>query len=692
MDLKAIRFIKGTKVSHDYEGKLVHTHSYRDLMEKEVPSIGIPAKQNGLIIIDIDVPGHQHKHDGREWWLNFIAENDIPETYTVKTGSGGYHFYYRLPAHINLDTFSPPAMLSLGVDIKYNGWVAAPPSEGYTIQSGNVSTIADCPQDLLDEISIHIKNPTAAKEFDENTEVSTAMVDLYKPYNADQIKDLRKRLEWFQSNGHISYSEWRDGLFSLKAGLDDGEILDEFVDMWTYNRSYMEGDEHKAREIVERAEKYGSVGPGTIFGIIKNAMVREGAPTIHSPFSTQEIFDKSGVELKVRNDGSLAVEPSESNVAAILGAMFSIEDLYHDIRQDLFIYKGNVHSDSDLVNLLCPMIQSTNHGLGLQKIKRSCIAGGLDVLLAVRKIDPHKVWLNKIVWDGRPRVNNFFSRYVGAVDSEYIRAVSKNFWLSLAARGVRPGCKFDTMVVLEGHEGIMKSSLVEAIGGDYTFCPTSDKALQDLDELRKMHQSVIVELPELLGLVNQDSNKVKGFLSKSHDHIRALFARKAMKHPRGFVFIGTTNDQKYLKASMGHRRFWPVSIPESVKSVNINGIKCDREQLFAEAVHRVNEGETFYEVPAADLKEQVSSRVVQEPLFNPITQILNAMLGDWTVDEVYQRLLLGEFIPRGLNSRISIRIENAMKQNSCEEFLDPCDGVRKWRKKIKIGNTMEMFI
>ena len=468
----------------------------------------------------------------------------------------------------------------------------------------------------------------------------------------------------------------------MKAGIDEPEVLEEFVNLWTFNRSYQAGDELKAAEIVERADKYGSVGPGTIFNIVKGAMVRDGAAIPNSPLTIQQVFDRSGVQLKVGNDGNLNIEASETNVSLLLSVMYPEEDLYEDVRQDLWIFKGQVQSDTAILNLICPAIQATNGGgLGLQKVKKPVIAGGLEVLMQRRKIDPHMKWLNEIVWDGVPRIDKFFPNYLGVHDSDYVTAVSKNFWLSLAARGIRPGCKFDTLVVLEGREGIRKSSLIEAIGGEYTFCPSSDKALQDLDDLRKMHQSVIVELPELLGLVRQDSNKVKAFLSKSHDHIRALFARRAMKHPRGFVFIGTTNDTKYLDSAMGHRRFWPIKIPDSVPEINLNAVKCDREQLYAEAVQRVKNNETFFEVPRDELKSQVSARMVMDPLHSSIATIVNETLGaSWRLDEVYQRLLLGDFIPKGLTRVMATRIEKAMRLSLCEEFMDVTDGLRKWRR------------
>jgi hypothetical protein len=122
-DLRAIRVIPNTKISHDYSGDKINTFSYYDLCERGTEAVGIPARQNGLIIVDIDVPGERRKVDGRHWWTAFCQEHNIPKTYTVGTPSGGEHYYFQLPITINEILFNPPARLAEGVDLKWNGWV-----------------------------------------------------------------------------------------------------------------------------------------------------------------------------------------------------------------------------------------------------------------------------------------------------------------------------------------------------------------------------------------------------------------------------------------------------------------------------------------------------------------------------------------------------------------------------------------
>lgn len=684
-DLKAIRFLAGTKISHDYRDDKVTLFSYRDLVARNIECIGIPARQNRLIIVDVDVPGGTHKIDGREWWLNFAKENNLQPTYTVRSPSGGYHFYYSLPQWVNEVTFAPPGELAPGVDLKFNGWVGAPPSPGYDIEFGTIQDIQEAPDALMNYIADRI-NAKPVKEFEGGGNLS---IDLHRPFTDKQIDDLRGKLEWMKENATLSYSEWRDGLFSMKAGITDSNILEEFIDLWTMNKSYQPGDEHKARQIVERASVQGGVGPGTLLNIIRSAQVRANVVSTNTPFTVQEIFDRSGVEMAFCKDGSVSVIPSESNAACLIGAIHDVKDLYHDFRKDLYVFKGRPHSDVDIVNMITPMIQSPSWGLGLQKMKRSTISGGLDVLMTQRRVDPHKKYLESLEWDGVPRIEEFFIKYCYVQDREYIRLVGKKFWTALAARGLEPGCKFDSMLVLEGHEGISKSSIVEAIAGDYAYAPDRKDSFDHIDVLREMHQSVIVELPELVGILHQPAEKIKSFLSKPNDMIRDLFARKAVRNLRGFVFVGTTNSDRWLTAAAGVRRFWPIRIPETVKNINLSGIRSDRDQLFAEAVQSYRSGNSWWDIPKEMLDQEVKTRVSAEPLLGPIRDMRHRFGAGWTVHEVFEALQERGFIVRGgLTTSIISRIEAALLTIGCVSIQDPVRG-ELWMSGMPM-QTMDM--
>lgn len=664
-DLYAIRFLYDgkKKVSHDYSGKDVKMFSYRELWNNpNVPNIGLPCKQNRLVIIDIDVAGTTHQYDGREYWSKFCAEFGIPATYTVQTPSGGYHFYFFLPEAVNPDTFNPPDELAKGVDVKWNGWVGAPPTPGYSIVHGDLTQVQVCPPALMAEFS-RLRQGNAIKTFDPNA--PGAVLDLHRPYTQDQLKEIWEKIHWIQQNATISRAEWRDGIFALNAGIEDPTVLDAFLVAWSINKSYVQGDEDQARAIAAKADKHGSIGPGSIFKILNDVRIREGAPVPESPFTIQEILDRSKVHKRIAKDGSLIIETSESNAGALIGAIYDEKTLYHDVRSNHYIFKGRSVSDAELVSIFLPQLQSPAYGLGLEKFRKSTVAGGIDVLMAARRRDPHQEYLKGLCWDGTPRIETFFSRYVGAPDSAYTRQVGLNFWTALAARGLQPGCKFDSMVILEGTEGINKSSLIEAIAGQYTYAPIKREFANDLDVLRQMHQAVIVELPELIGLINQSAEFVKAFLAKPFDNIRGMWARQAMRNDRGFIIVGTTNSDRYLAGAMGIRRFWPIKIPAGTV-INLSGIKADRDQLFAEAIVKFKEGHSYWHMPKELLAPIVMEKVLEEPLMAPIREIVQGCGLTFTTTDVYRKLEMGGFISRGMTRGVAERIETCLNAMGCE--------------------------
>lgn len=676
LDLKAIRFVPNTKISHDYDGKEVDTFSYGHLIRNKIPYIGIPGRQNRLVIIDVDSAEQGgHKKDGREWWANFHKESGVPPTYTVRTRSGGWHFYFRLPEGMDPDMFSPPGQLADGVDVKYNGWVAAPPTVGYTVYWGSIADIAYVPPSLMAEFTRR-KLSGAQKEF-EHPEQHNSILNMHTPYSDEQIIELRRRIEWFQRNGTLSRDEWRDGLFSLKAGLDQRpDILEEFIVKWTTNASYQSGDEYQARDIVDRATPNGRIGPGTIYNILKGIEMRETAPIVSTSKSKEQIMDNAKVRWAQKGDGSLKISASESNAGSIVGAIFPVEELYYDIRQDQFMHQGQPISDAELVNTVTPMIQSEAYGLGIDKISKGVISQGIDILMHTRRIDPHVEYLKKLNWDGIPRIETFFPEYVGVKDNTYTRAVSRNFWVGMVARSMKPGTQFDYMVIIEGHEGIRKSSLLRAIAGDYFYAPSNSRAFKDLDELRNMHQSILVELPELVGLNGTDGRDVKNFLSMDQDSIRAPYAKKSVKKKRGFVFVGTTNEAQYLTDSMGDRRFWPLVVPRTVKCIDTDKVVKDRDQLFAEALVYYKTGKPFYEVPKQEHLQATLTRSINDPIKSIIQKFLEVSPGQETVEGIFSRLQSTGMLSGGLSYKNASRITQVLLNHRWEEM----DGY--WKKAV----------
>ncbi len=172
-------------------------------------------------------------------------------------------------------------------------------------------------------------------------------------------------------------------------------------------------------------------------------------------------------------------------------------------------------------------------------------------------------FIEQAQWDGTPRVDNLFIKYLGAEDNDYSRMITRKSLVACVARAYKPGVKYDQITVLVGSQGIGKSSILRKLagGGDLFM----DSFTMDARS-NKMQEGVrgawIIEIPELEGFYKQDMNVIKSFVSKQSDTYRPAYGREQIKVPRTCVFFATTNDGDFLRDSSGNRRFWILQCGE----------------------------------------------------------------------------------------------------------------------------------
>lgn len=217
-----------------------------------------------------------------------------------------------------------------------------------------------------------------------------------------------------------------------------------------------------------------------------------------------------------------------------------------------------------------------------------------------RKVHPVREWLKGLEWDGVLRLDKLLSRYFGAVDDDYTSAVGVKFMVAAVARVVEPGCKCDTMLILEGDQGIRKSTGVKVLAGEW-YADTG-VAVGDKDSYQSLRGVWLYEFAELAAVKGREAERVKNFLSSSVDHYRPSYGRKFRDFPRQCVFIATTNETNYLVDRTGNRRFWPVKCGVTRNTVDVEGLRADRAQLWAEAVVRYEGGEVWH-VDSSELAE-----------------------------------------------------------------------------------------
>ncbi|WP_051131397.1 virulence-associated E family protein [Pseudaminobacter salicylatoxidans] len=232
-------------------------------------------------------------------------------------------------------------------------------------------------------------------------------------------------------------------------------------------------------------------------------------------------------------------------------------------------------------------------------------------------------YLDGLVWDGSPRLDNLLRDYAGADDTEINREFGAKFLIAGVRRVKQPGVKFDTMLVFEGNQGTGKSSFAEilAVRSDW-FCGSLSLKSDDKTKAELLAGAWIVEVQEMDGIRKASTHELKRFLSTRRDKYRRAYGRDARTYPRQCVIVGSTNDQKYLFDQTGNRRFWPIR----AGTVQLDKLREDVDQLWAEAVVREAAGESIV------LSEHLWEAAAELTDMRLIEDAFAAVLGDWFAD------------------------------------------------------------
>lgn len=189
-------------------------------------------------------------------------------------------------------------------------------------------------------------------------------------------------------------------------------------------------------------------------------------------------------------------------------------------------------------------------------------------------------------WDKVPRVATLLIDYLGAEDNVYSREAIVLLLVAAVKRLYHPGCKFDNIIVIQGEQGIGKSTLISKLGGEwFSDSITISDTLDMKQAAEKLQGFWILEFAELQGMRNTAAATVRAFLSRQNDIYRASYGRRVESHPRQCVFFGTTNDSGYLTDPTGNRRFFPIVANEDNIKRNSWDIDSEvRNQIWAEVM------------------------------------------------------------------------------------------------------------
>ena len=226
---------------------------------------------------------------------------------------------------------------------------------------------------------------------------------------------------------------------------------------------------------------------------------------------------------------------------------------------------------------------------GLNAKPTTC-AAAVQHFAATRPIHPLRDHLDGLCWDGQARLEHWLIAYLGVADSPYARAVGRAWMVQAVARVYRPGCKADHALILEGPQGAFKSTACAILAIAPEFFADEIADLGSKDSAQDLRGKWIIEIGELSALRRSEVERVKAFISRTVDHYRPSYGRRSQDFPRSCVFIGTTNADTYLADETGGRRFWPVK----VGTVDVEGLRRDTAQLWAEAVCAFKAGEVWH--------------------------------------------------------------------------------------------------
>ena len=296
-------------------------------------------------------------------------------------------------------------------------------------------------------------------------------------------------------------------------------------------------------------------------------------------------------------------------------------------------------------------------------------------------------------WDGIPRLETLYIDYLGAKDSKYIRAATRKPFVAAVARIYAPGIKFDSIAVLVGPQGCGKSTIIARMGKEYYSDSLNLLDMKDKAGAEKLQGYWILELGELAGMKKADIELVKAFASRTDDIYRPSYGRTVESHPRQCVILGTTNSESgFLRDITGNRRFWPINVTGESKKKPWDITNEEVEQLWAEAKHLYQHGETLTlnsEENAEAVEEQIGAMETDERQ-GMVEEYLDTLLPEnWSSLDLYERrnFLTDSTAAKGTIARDTVSNAEIWCECFCRNLSDlkPADSYAIAALMTKVG-------
>tara|TARA_R110001592_G_scaffold65634_2_gene201215 strand:+ start:5342 stop:7576 length:2235 start_codon:yes stop_codon:yes gene_type:complete len=331
---------------------------------------------------------------------------------------------------------------------------------------------------------------------------------------------------------------------------------------------------------------------------------------------------QGGWKDKLQRSDSGALHPHMHNISLILGnderwqGVIAFNEFSSKIlKRRTPPYGGQAGEWSDLDDVRVTSWLAEQYNL---RVKSSSVVEAVLLVAANNAWHPVREYLNGLEWDRKSRIDFWLHTAMGVEVSTYATKVAARWLISAVARVMNPGCKADSVLILEGGQGKGKSTALSVLGGPWFM--DSPINLGDKDAFQAIRGKWIVELGELDSFNKSESTRAKQFFSAYIDTYRESYGRRTVDVPRQCVFAGTTNQEEYLKDTTGNRRYWPVLCHD----IDLALLRETRDQLWAEAVARYEAGERWWveSHEAADFAEQQDARYMVDAWEHPIREWL----------------------------------------------------------------------
>lgn len=543
---------------------------------------------NGIFVVDLDESTKNgKKKEGIAAFLTLANGREIPDTLSVKTPTGGVHLYFRLPP----DVYVPKSIgvLAPGVDILGEGGYVVGPSSPHRC-GGTYEEVpgelADPPQWLLDLV---VKTPEPPKLL----ETKHHTVDPASPEGMRAIawakNYLTKAEPAIQGQGG-SNTCFHVCCDLMLSALPLGTLRNLFEEVYNsrcvppWSRREID---HKLADADRRSDKPRGLAPE---GFLDRMYKRTKETTAREPDPLHEYTFHPGMrgsnETRKATFGEIVQDLTDHvEWAGVLQ--------FDTFRNRIVAIDPPMPLDAETSGLTDADVQRIRAWLEFhgKKLNTQDVRAAIETVAREKPFNALQDWLQSLEWDGRPRLDQVLPNYFQSADGLYERGIGPRWFISLVARAMRPGCQSDCTLVLEGPQGIGKTSAFRALMQEPRWYAQSSCGVDSKDFLENLRGVWLMGFDELDSLTRASMTRVNKLLTDISDHYRQSYGHYADDYLRSCGFCGSTNAEQYWNDMTGARRLWPVLV---LRPINVQRIRDDRNQLWAEAHARWKAGEVWH--------------------------------------------------------------------------------------------------